>query len=193
MTDLEAGRIFSIFIELLDTIQTSVYKVDHEHAERLILRKTFATHYAACSWPLDSVTGFLPYSLALENKAVGCRHSVGVSGADLVLCIAAPNIEALHQALVCVYETNVFFLGAEGPEPPQLSIWVRGPNGRNQEILDYRGGDLGQIDFTTEVLPSLSGTPVADKVGEDGPSLPGTPAAKGVAKTRSKKRGAKKT
>jgi hypothetical protein len=147
MTESEADKIFSIFIGLLETIRTSVFQVDGINSERLILRKTFPTHFAMCSWALGSVTGFLPYSLALENKAVGCRHSIGTTSTDLILCIAAPNVEALHQALGCVYETNVLFLGAETAEPPSLSFWVRGPNGRNHEISNYKGEDLAPLDF----------------------------------------------
>jgi hypothetical protein len=147
MTGIEVEKVFSIFIELLETIQTSVFQVDGITSERFVLRKTFPTHYAMCSWPHGSVTGFLPYSLALEKRALGCRHSIGTTSTDLILCIAAPNVEALQEALGCVQETNVLFLGAETDEPPQLSIWVRGPNSRNHEIPNYQGEDLGQIDF----------------------------------------------
>ena len=147
MTETEADKIFAIFIELLETIQTSVFQVDGITSERLILRKTFPTHFAMCSWPLGEINGFLPYSLALENKAIGCRHSIGTTSTDLILCVAAPNLEALHQVLSCIQETNVLFFEPETAELPKLSVWVRGPNGRNHEILNYQGEDLSQVDF----------------------------------------------
>src|SRR5579859_8143739 len=81
MTEVEAEKVFSIFTGLLDSIQTSVFQVSgfNGATERLIFRKTFPTHYAMCSWPLDKITGFFPYSLALENQALGCRHSIGTT------------------------------------------------------------------------------------------------------------------
>ncbi len=146
MNEIEADKIFSIFTGLLDSIQTSVFQVDGV-SERLVLRKTFPTHFALCSWPRDTVTGFFPYSLALDNQALGCRHSIGTTSTDFIVCIAAPNVDALNQALKCIQETNDLFATPEAVESPRLSIWVRGPNGRIIEIPDYQRQDLSQLDL----------------------------------------------
>ena len=154
MTEKEAKKVFSIFTGLLDSIQTSVFQVNGMSGaeERLIFRKTFPTHYAMCSWPLDSITGFFPYSLALDNQALGCRHSIGTTSTDYVVCIAAPNIQSLHQALKCIHETNEFFVTPEAAEAPKLPTWIKGPNGRLVEIPNYRGEDISKFDLDKNLV-----------------------------------------
>ncbi len=152
MTESEADKVFSIFTGLLESIQTSVFQVDGV-SERLILRKTFPTHFALCSWPLGTITGFFPYSLALDNQALGCRHSIGTTSTDLIVCIAAPHLDALHQALSCIRETNDLFVMPDAVEPPKLPLWVRGPNGRIVEIPNYQGEDLSQLDLESLTKP----------------------------------------
>lgn len=155
MTEMEAEKVFEIFTGLLDSIQTSVFQVSGMSgvSERLIFRKTFPTHFAMCSWPLDSITGFFPYSLALDNQALGCRHSIGTTSTDYVVCIAAPNIEALHQALKCIRETNDLFVAAGSVEAPSMPTWLKGPNGRLVEVPNYRGEDLGKFDLDENLVP----------------------------------------
>lgn len=147
MTEMEVDKVFSIFTELLDSMQTSVFLVNGEIDERLILRKTFPTHFALCSWPIGEINGFFPYSLALEGQAIGCRHSFGITSTDLYVCIAAPHVQALHQAIGYIRDTNDFFASPGAREVPRLSVWVKGPNGRNVEIPDYQGQDLVQLDL----------------------------------------------
>lgn len=152
MIELEAEKIFSIFTGLLDSMKAPVFQVNGVSNERLVFRKTFPTHYALCSWPLDSVTGFLPYSLALDNQALGCRHSIGTTSTDYIVCIAAPDVDALHQALKCIRETNDLFVAPKAPEAPLLSIWLKGPNGRLAEVPNYQGEELGQYDLDKNLV-----------------------------------------
>lgn len=152
MTEIEAKKVFSIFDGLLDSIQPAVFQVNGVSNERLVLRKTFPTHFALCAWPLGSVTGFLPYSLALDNQALGCRHSIGTTTTDYVVCIAAPDVEALHQALKCIRETNDLFIAPDSVEAPILSIWIKGPNGRLVEVPNYQGEGLDQFDLDSNLV-----------------------------------------
>jgi len=151
MTEIEAEKVFSIFTGLLDSMQTSVFQVNGITNERLILRKTFPTHYALCAWPLGSVTGFLPYSLALDDRALGCRHSIGTTTTDYVVCIAAPDVEALHQALKSIRETNDLFIAPEVSEAPMLSVWLKGPNGRLIEVPNYQGEALDDFELDKDL------------------------------------------
>lgn len=147
MTETEADKVFSIFNGLLEEMQTTVFLVSGEVEERLIFRKTLPTYYALCSWPTGSISGFFPYSLALEGRAMGCRHSFGVTSTDLYVCIAAPDAVAMHQALCCIRETNDLFLTPGEAEPPKLQVWLKGYSERMVEIADYQGEDPAKLDL----------------------------------------------
>lgn len=150
MTEIEANKVFSIFNGLLKELQTTVFMVSGEVDERLVLRKTFPAYFALCSWPIEAVSGFFPYSLALEGEAMGCRHSVGITSTDLYVCIAAPDLSALRRALGCIRETNDLFLTPSNAEPPKLQVWLKGFNERSVEIPDYQGEDLAKLELDSE-------------------------------------------
>ncbi|HVZ80213.1 MAG TPA: hypothetical protein VHE12_05340 [bacterium] len=147
MTETEAEKVLSIFAGLLKELQTTVFLVSGEVDERLILRKTLPAYFALCSWPTGAVSGFFPYSLALEGEAMGCRHSIGITPTDLYVCLAAPDRSALHKALDCIRRTNDLFLAPEVEEPPRLQVWLKGYNERLVEIADYQGEDPAQLDL----------------------------------------------
>ena len=147
MTETEADKVFSIFTGLLQELQTTVFLATGEVEERLILRKTLPSYYALCSWPAGAVSGFFPYSLALEGRAVGCRHSVGITPTEVYVCIAAPDAAAMHQALECVRKTNDLFLSPGDEGTPKLPVWLQGYNGRLVEIADYQGEDPAKLDL----------------------------------------------
>lgn len=153
MTESEAAKVFSIFTRLLKSFKTTIFLVSGEVDERLILRKTLPSHLALCSWPIGAVSGFFPYSLALEDQAIGCRHSVGITSTDIYVCIAAPNLQALRQALDCIRENNDLFLSPGDNEPPKLQVWLKGYNKRLVEIPDYQGEELAKLDLDSDPVP----------------------------------------